>query len=590
MSSPLTTTPNGSLQDGLEEFPFTNSLSAVPKTKNSKKKKAARQNYPTNNTKNVSKIPVSPLGQNRNGCKEDEEKKEIQLDYDSPDCIEVHTNGHLDNTSNIKDKITIENSNSGLLNETETSIRLKLMSQEREDLLIEAENFRKSLEDIQGRHDSDFSNIKCKHADEISQIKLEHEKEISELQRKYTEEIAQIKVDLDESVAVKEAAEAQYQNLLGRVSTIKSSLGERFKADRQELAEARTQIEELELARKIQEQRYRELEERIEISDSAYQEAQREISSLTEQYNSSQQELSHHLDDLSTQLIQLRSEADASKEATASWEMLAMEERSRREGLTQRIKDADDQASSYRQSLESAIRESDHHLETIENLRRNIDVAQDTHKRELQETTESYERQLQDLKKLIHEANSRINELESSHDDQRAELDRLAPIEKELKEKNLLIGKLRHETIILNEHLIKALRFLKKTKPEDNIDRQIVTNHFLHFLALDRSDPKKFQVLQLIASLLNWTDEQKEQAGLARPGASNFNHRLPSNTFHRTPSSPSLSVDLFNDGSTRKESLTELWKGFIGRTTEDGEMENNFESQVVPSTAKPEKE
>ncbi|RKF79437.1 GRIP domain-containing protein [Golovinomyces cichoracearum] len=590
MSSTSTTTPNGSLQDGLEEFPFTNSLSPVPKTKNSKKKKVVKHNFPTNNTKIISKIPVSPLGQNRDGCKEGEENKETSLDNDSPECIEVHTNGLLDKISDVKDKITEENSNSSLLNETETSMRLKLMSQEREDLLLEAENFRKSLEDIQGRHDSDFSDIKSKHADEILKIKSEHEKEISELQQKYTEEIAQIKVELDESIAVKDAAEAQYQNLLGRVSTIKSSLGERFKADRQELAEARTQIEELELARETQEQRQRELEKRIEISDSAYQEARREISCLTEQYNSSQQELSHHLDDLSTQLIQLRSEADASKEATASWEMLAMEERSRREGLTQRIKDADEQVLSYRQSLESAIRESDHYLETIENLRRSIDVAQDTQKRELQETTESYERQIEDLKKLIHEANSRISEYESSHNVQQAELDRLAPVEKELKEKNLLIGKLRHETIVLNEHLTKALRFLKKTKPEDNIDRQIVTNHFLHFLALDRSDPKKFQVLQLIASLLNWTDEQKEQAGLARPGASNFNYRLPSNNFHRTPSSSSLSIDLFNDGSTRKESLTELWKGFIGRTTEDGEMQNNTESQVMSSTTKPEKE
>jgi hypothetical protein len=42
--------------------------------------------------------------------------------------------------------------------------------------------------------------------------------------------------------------------------------------------------------------------------------------------------------------------------------------------------------------------------------------------------------------------------------------------------------------------------------PFANVDRQIVTNHFLHFLALDRSDPKKFQILQLIAALLGWTD------------------------------------------------------------------------------------
>lgn len=88
----------------------------------------------------------------------------------------------------------------------------------------------------------------------------------------------------------------------------------------------------------------------------------------------------------------------------------------------------------------------------------------------------------------------------------RKELERALPFEKEVKEKNLLIGKLRHEAVILNDHLTKALRFLKRGKPEDNVDRQIVTNHFLHFLMLDRSDPKKFQVLQLIAALLGWTE------------------------------------------------------------------------------------
>lgn len=38
------------------------------------------------------------------------------------------------------------------------------------------------------------------------------------------------------------------------------------------------------------------------------------------------------------------------------------------------------------------------------------------------------------------------------------------------------------------------------------INRNLVTNHFLHFLSLDRSDPKKFQILQLIAALLGWND------------------------------------------------------------------------------------
>lgn len=103
--------------------------------------------------------------------------------------------------------------------------------------------------------------------------------------------------------------------------------------------------------------------------------------------------------------------------------------------------------------------------------------------------------------------------------------------------------------------------------------RQIVTNHFLQFLALDRSDPRKFQILQIIAGLLGWTDEQKEQAGLARPGASNNSIRLPMSPFHRTPSTPSLSSEFFPDTSSsreNRESLAELWTGFLERQAEEG--------------------
>ena len=143
-------------------------------------------------------------------------------------------------------------------------------------------------------------------------------------------------------------------------------------------------------------------------------------------------------------------------------------------------------------------------------------------KQELRELVESNEAQVDHLRKQVEALEKRASESEAALQVATKQLDRALPFEKEVKEKNLLIGKLRHEAVILNDHLTKALRFLKRGKPEDNIDRyehvrgcagvwadqfrHIVTNHFLHFLALDRSDPKKFQVLQLIAALLKWTD------------------------------------------------------------------------------------
>jgi hypothetical protein len=120
------------------------------------------------------------------------------------------------------------------------------------------------------------------------------------------------------------------------------------------------------------------------------------------------------------------------------------------------------------------------------------------------------------------------------------------------------------------------------------VSRQIVTNHFLHFLALDRSDPKKFQILQLIAALLNWTDEQKEQAGLARPGASNSSLRLPMSPFHRTPSTPSLSTEFFAESAANKESLAELWTGFLERSAEEGSTTGSRSGSVSSSAPRPE--
>lgn len=75
-----------------------------------------------------------------------------------------------------------------------------------------------------------------------------------------------------------------------------------------------------------------------------------------------------------------------------------------------------------------------------------------------------------------------------------------------------------------------------------------------------------------MAGYLNWTDEQREQAGLARPGGSGGSLRLPASPFHRTPSSPSLNADVFSEPTSAKdrESLADLWANFLERSAQEG--------------------
>lgn len=69
---------------------------------------------------------------------------------------------------------------------------------------------RKSLENIQSKHDSQSSG----------EAESNHEAEIQSLRE-----------ELEEANEGKEHFETQYKNLLGRVSSIKTSLGDRMKAD-----------------------------------------------------------------------------------------------------------------------------------------------------------------------------------------------------------------------------------------------------------------------------------------------------------------------------------------------------------------------
>ena len=62
---------------------------------------------------------------------------------------------------------------------------------------------------------------------EVAQLR----KSLEELQEKHEEELSDVKNKLEETHGDKDQAETQYRNLLVKVNTIKSQLGERLKAD-----------------------------------------------------------------------------------------------------------------------------------------------------------------------------------------------------------------------------------------------------------------------------------------------------------------------------------------------------------------------
>lgn len=449
---------------------------------------------------------------------------------------------------------------------SDTSARLDAIAKERDALRQEVTELRKSLEGIQSKQSAGAADgSQCNHEEEIRSLREE----------------------LDEANEGKEHFETQYKNLLGRVNTIKTSLGDRLKADAARIEEFETQVADLEdQNRELQEHNNSLTEELAKLRQEKEAQAS-EIETLRSRATLSQQNWIKERDELISREAYAKEEFENAKQAMQDWEVLAMNERSLRENLAEKDTELREQLESIKDEYEKAARDRDTNSQAVEGLQKALQEVQNLRKAELKKSVETYESQINELRKQVQAADAVADAAKVALESTKKDLERALPFEKEVKEKNLLIGKLRHEAVTLNEHLTKALRILKKGRPEDNVDRQIITNYFLHFLSIDRSDPKKFEALQLISALLGWTDEQKEQAGLARPGTATNSGglRLPLAPFRRTPSTPSLSsaVDpmLMASSSSNKESLAELWQDFLEREAAKGKDDASRRGSTV---------
>jgi chromosome segregation ATPase len=203
--------------------------------------------------------------------------------------------------------------------------------------------------------------------------------------------------------------------------------------------------------------------------------ATRELNTLRSRSNLSTQNWQKEKEELTRVVQHLKEEMETTSNAMGEWEVIAMEERSIKETLAEKVSELEEQMVSLRQAYDGANAERDSQNTLVDNLQNALREIQEARKRELREMVETTESQLEAHKRLLQEAEARATAAETAKAELAKELERTAPFEKEVKEKNLLIGKLRHEAIVLNDHLTKALRYLKKTKPEDNVDRYVST-------------------------------------------------------------------------------------------------------------------
>jgi len=231
--------------------------------------------------------------------------------------------------------------------------------------------------------------------------------------------------------------------------------------------------------------------------------------------------------------------------------------------------------------------ELDLEKERSENLQSVLQDFQAAKDHELQQAVKDYESQLlqatQSLAEYKHRALTAELKIEESH----INVTRTQDLEKEIKEKHLLIGKLRHEAVIMNEHLMEALRRLRRNSTDFNVDRRLVTNVLLSFLSTPRADGKRFEMLSLLASVLSWNDLEREKAGLQRAGSSDAS---TTSSFWGISSSAGSPAKSEVDKSDQTESFSRLWVEFLLTEASAGESPSQTsprDNNISPITNSP---
>jgi chromosome segregation ATPase len=248
------------------------------------------------------------------------------------------------------------------------------------------------------------------------------------------EELAKVKEE-------RNSYEAQYRGLLAKLSQMRSTLGDRLRQDAEELDRREQQIEALQ-------SKSQELQETVETLKSELLTSHSDMERLTQEVDSVRQNSSGNQSERKSGEIKLRELQEMTERYridAESWESSCMEERAYREELALEIREV------KREKDEAVLREAeerkraDREAQSAFDLQQVLEEFQSSQENEVQRALGDYQIKYDQVSSSLKEHKERTLRAESEAREYKEGWERYQILEKEVKDKNLLIGKLRHE-------------------------------------------------------------------------------------------------------------------------------------------------
>ncbi|KAI9267716.1 hypothetical protein EDC94DRAFT_688687 [Helicostylum pulchrum] len=345
---------------------------------------------------------------------------------------------------------------------TQLNISLNELNEEKEDMLTQTEQLESKLTECEAKLKE--CQAQLNQTEKEKKASQEREKQLSK----------------------------EHQSLLGKLHHIKETLTPRLEQDKQ-------------LRQKVN-----ELTHELEITSRELERSRSDMMMRDEETSNQIERQEHIISQLSNRLENTQRERE-------EYEVMAMQLDAQCSQIQDQLDNSNNELEKLKEMIASEQLKHESERSSLANLQSVLEEFQATKDAEMQAAVEHIERQLAIAKKSWKEYEERAHAAEAALEKYQNDVGKTQKYEQEIKEKNLLIGKLRHEAIILNEHLVEAMRKLKEETSEDNVDRQLISNLLVGFFLAPRGDRKRFDILTIISSVLHLSEEEKEQIGLTRP-------------------------------------------------------------------------
>ncbi|KAI0074083.1 hypothetical protein K474DRAFT_1602144 [Panus rudis PR-1116 ss-1] len=379
--------------------------------------------------------------------------------------------------------------------------------------------------------------------------------------------VQRLERELQRTREEKDTLAAQYRNLLAKLTAMRTTLGNKLKQDAEELDRQEQLVQQLTAQNEDLTATVETLKSELIASNEEAERASRELENLRSRalQDSAQESLQRE-----RELRELQSELEECRIERDEWEQKALREHIAVEEAMSEVESLRRELDIERESRLQERADLETEREKSANLQSVLEDFQAAKEHELQQAVKGYETQLLQVTQSLAEFKHRALTAELKLEENSSDSSRTQELEKEVKEKTLLISKLRHEAVIMNEHLMEALRRLRRSSTDTNVDRRLVTNVLLQFLTTPRADSKRFEILSLLATILSWNDDEREKAGLQKRGGGVPNSASSLWSRATSPSSASGKAPEL-EKTDETESFSRLWVEFLLTEAASGE-------------------